>query len=114
MKDKMNLMEIYCFIEEFFGYKCKMYGMNSDKKEVMALLYDSFMLKCDINDRYSRFGAGIAVGNGEIMITEFLGKRCSLDNNREALAHNLTIIDEYCRMRLPDKFLESYYKAYNN
>lgn len=46
--------------------------MNADE------LYDSFLLKCDLDDQYGRFGAGLEIGK-EGVITEFLGKSCSLN-----------------------------------
>ena len=46
--------------------------MNADE------LYDSFLLKCDLDDQYGRIGAGLEIGK-EGVITEFLGKSCSLN-----------------------------------
>ena len=48
----------------------------------------------------------------EGVITEFLGKRCSLNSDVQSIKKSLQIIDDYCRLRLPDKFLDAYYKAY--
>lgn len=107
----MNVDELYDLVEDFFGYKAKMKYLNSTTKEVACILYDSFWLKCDLNDQYGRFEAGLEIGQ-EGMITEFLGKRCSLNSDVKSIKKNLQIIDDYCRLRLPDKFLEEYYKAY--
>lgn len=49
--------------------------------------------------------------NGQLM-TEFLGKECSLNGDEESIRKSLKIIDDYCRMRLPDKYLEAYENAY--
>ncbi len=107
----MNADELYDLVEGFFGYKAKMRYINSATKEVACILYDSFWLKCDLDDQYGRFGAGLEIGK-EGIITEFLGKRCSLNSDVESIKKSLQIIDEYCRLRLPDKFLDVYYKAY--
>ena len=48
----------------------------------------------------------------EGIIIEFLGKICSLNSDAESIKESLQIIDNYCRLRLPDKFLDAYYKAY--
>jgi len=109
----MDAKQLYRLIEEFYGYKVNMLYSNSEKKEVKCILYNSFFLKCDVNDRYGRFGAGLCTGeNQEHTITEFLGKRCSLNSDEQSIKESLNIIDEYCRLRLPDKFLDAYYKAY--
>lgn len=107
-----KLEDLYNLVKNLFDYKCKMIGIDSEKMEVNAILYDSFFLKCNIDDRYGRFGAGICFGEQEYTITEFLGQRCSLNSDAESIKHSLQIIDEYCRLRLPDKFLDAYFKAY--
>lgn len=107
----MDVKQLYCLIEDFFGYKCCMMGINSAEKMVFCILYDSFWLECSLNDRYGRFGAGIRIGkNG--MITNFLGESCSLNSDEKSIKNSLRIIDNYCRLRLPDKFLDAYYEAY--
>ena len=107
----MDVYKLYNFIKDFFGYKCNMVGINSEKKEVKCILYDSFWLVCSLDDRYGRFGAGIEVGN-EGVIGVFLGKTCSLNSDETSIRESLQVIDDYCRLRLPDKFLDAYYRAY--
>lgn len=86
---------------------------DSENKEVGCILYDSFLLKCSIGDRYGQFGAGIALGDSIVpALTQFLGKRCSLNHDVESITADLLMIDQYCRLRLPDKFLEAYDKMY--
>ena len=53
----MNVDELYDLVEDFFGYKAKMRYINSATKEVACVLYDSFLLKCNLDDQYGRFGA---------------------------------------------------------
>ncbi len=107
----MNANELYDFVEEYYGYKIHMRSLNSKTNEVEGVLYDSFILRCNVNDRYGRFGAGIDIGNGGV-ITDFLGKQCSLNGDKKSIEESLKIIDDYCCLRLPDKFLEAYYNAY--
>lgn len=107
----MTVDELYDLVEEYYGYKIKLMSINPVTKEVKGILYDSFKLKCNINDRYGRFGAGIEIGS-EGMIIEFLGEQCSLNSDEKSIKESLKIIDDYCHLRLPDKFLDAYYKAY--
>ena len=51
----MDVKQLYCLIEDFFGYKCCMMGINSAEKTVFCILYDLFWLECSLNDRYGRF-----------------------------------------------------------
>lgn len=107
----MTVKELYGLVKDYYGYKIHMRSLNSETKEVVGILYDAFILRCDINDRYGRFGAGIDAGNG-MVITDFLGKECSLNSDKKSIKESLQLIDEYCRLRLPDKYLDAYYKAY--
>ena len=107
----MNVEELYDLVENYYGYKVKMRYQNSRTREVGAILYDAFCLKCSLDDRYGRFCAGIVVGK-EGVIRKFLGKECSMNSDEESIKNSLKIIDDYCRMRLPDKYLEAYHKAY--
>lgn len=108
----METERLYQFVHEYYGYKIKMKYLNTEKKEVGGILYDSFFLSCNLDDQYGRFGAGICFGEQKYTITKFLGRNCSLNSDEESIKSSLKIIDEYCRLRLPDKFLEAYYKAY--
>ena len=45
----MNVDELYDLVEDFFGYKAKMRYINSATKEVACVLYDSFLLKCNLD-----------------------------------------------------------------
>ena len=104
----MKGKELYDLVKNFYGYKINMIGYNSSTSEVSGILYDSFLLKCDTNDRYERFGCGLFLDNSQVAITNFLGKRCSLNSDKDSIEESLELVDNYCRLRLPDKFLKSY------
>jgi hypothetical protein len=106
----VELAELYLLVKRFYGYKSKMLYGNTETLEAACVLYDSFLFKCNINDRYGRFGAGIVLG--ETYITDFLGEKCSLNSDEKSIRQSLQIVDDYCRLRLPDKFLQAYDEAY--
>ncbi len=110
----MDIKELFCLIEKYFGYKANMLYLNSDIQEVGLILFNSFLVKCSLDERYNSFGAGITFGNQESTITEFLGKKCSLNSDEESIIESLSIIEKYCRLRLPDKFLRAFEEAYNS
>jgi len=108
----VDINELFSLIKKHFGYKANMLYIDNEKKEVGFLLYNSFLVKCSLDERYNSFGAGIVFGNQESTITEFMGKRCSLNSDEESILSSLSIIDDYCKLRLPDKFLRAFEKAY--
>jgi len=107
----MTVNELYDLVKDFYGYKIHMKSVNSKTKEVMGILYDSFVIRCFINDIDDKFEAKIAVENEEY-ISVFLNQDCSQKNEEKSIKQKLEIIDNYCQLRLPDKFLDAYYQAY--
>lgn len=108
-----NLKQLYDLVSSTFGYKAHMLYKDTERLEVGCILYDSFLLKCNINDRYGMFGAGIALGDSLVScLVDFLGERCSLNSDPESVVSSLMLVDRYCRLRLPDKFLNAYDEAY--
>ena len=99
-------------VKKFFGYKARNVVYDSATKEVSCVLYDSFFFECDTNQRYGMFGAGIWLQENKFILTDFLNERCSLNSDKESIYESLQVVDNYCRTRLPDKFLRAYDKAY--
>jgi len=109
----MDENELYQIVFGFFGYKCRMQNFDPEKMEVTCILYDTFLLKCNLNGRNNRYSCEISLGNNAVTITEFLGNHCFLNNDLESIKGSLGIVDDYCRLRLPDKFIEAYFQAYS-
>lgn len=109
----MDIKKLFSLIKKYFGYKANMLYIDNDRKEVGFVLYNAFLVKCSLDERYNSFGAGIVFGNQESTITEFIGERCSLNSDEDSIRDSLSIIENYCRLRLPDKFLLAFEKAYN-
>lgn len=111
----MTVKKLYALLEDFFGYKANMRYLAPiapNVGKVACILYDSFWLECRLDDQHNRFNAGIILENEEGILTNFLGKQCLPNSDEESIKQSLQIVDDYCRLRLPDKFLEAYYYAY--
>ena len=108
----MDVKALSSFLEDFYGYKIKRLSLYSNENKVLGILYDSFWLQCSCNNKENKFEAVIYFGDINYVISEFFGKIgvCSIDAKK--IKKILQIIDDYCRLRLPDKFLEAHYKAY--
>lgn len=114
MLNQLNERKLYKLVKDYYGHKAKMLWCNSEKKEVGCMLYDSFLFTCNVNDRYGSFGCGIVLQNDAVAITDFLGKRTSHNNDENSIKESLKMVDDYCRLRLPDKFLQAYDEAYKD
>lgn len=106
----MNVYDLYKLIQEFYGYKCQMIGLNTESNKVECFLYDSFIMICHIDNQNESFTAGIDLGG--IILTDILGRQCISTNKIESIHECLQIIDDYCRLRLSDKYLHAYDDSY--
>ena len=104
----MDIDEFTDLIENYFGYKAHNIVIDEDNKVVECILYKSFALSFSIGERYGVFGASLSLGNQSHSLVDVLGEHVSLNSDKDSILKNLIIIDNYCRLRLPDKFLDAY------
>ena len=108
MKDIGDVIGI---ITNYLGYKASIKYCKREEREVVFVMYDSFLFKCGFDEPHDTFKCGLMLSEHVSLIT-LLGKTFSLNSDEQSIKNNLQIVDDYCRLRLPDKFLEEYYKAY--
>jgi len=106
----MEFKEFSDLVKSHFNYKLTFYCLNYDSKTIECILYDSFYFELSIGDRYGVFGAAVGIGNTMHSLTTVMGRSITLNSDRESITTNMVIIDDYCRLRLPDKFLEEFDK----
>lgn len=106
-----NIKEVNKMIRSVLGYKAKIMYIDSSKGEMAFIMYDSILFKCQLDQEHNTFGCGLQFGDGTIS-RYFLGKEISLNSDEQSIHESLEAIDDYCRLRLPDKFLDAYYQAY--
>lgn len=108
----MDIKELLKILEKHFGMKARHYSLNTDLNQINCVLYDSFVFRCQIDKRYGAFGGGIVLDDGKSVLINFFGKKLSVNADEESIKENLDIVDNYCSLRLPDKFIKEYNKAY--
>jgi hypothetical protein len=113
MAQEMSMDELYELVLEFFGYKVNPISLNDKNQEIECILYDSLAFRCGFDDQYGSFDGVIYVGPKQT-VSEPLAHSLFTDSNEESIRKKLQIVDDYCRLRLPDKFLEAYDRAYKN
>lgn len=109
MNKQLNLDEIYKLLLEFFGNKATMLQYDSIEQEIDCILYEAFIFKCGIDEPYKTFKGGILL-DSQHAILDYFGKEISLNNTREDIIKNFELVDKYCQLRLPDKYLEEFFK----
>lgn len=112
MSEKLSYGELYKLALEHFGKKLTNPTSDRQNQEMTAALYDSFIMLCSIDPQRQSFGAVILLSD-DASVDKFFGRQVSLDNDRESILESFALIEEYCRLRLPDKFLERYDQAHN-
>ncbi len=100
-------------VKAYFNYKLTFYCLNYDSKTIECILYDSYYFELSIGSSYEIFTAAIGIGNTTHNLIEILGKPITLNCDHKSITSNLDLIDYYCRLRLPDKFLSEFDKIKN-
>ena len=103
----LSLEEQYMLLLDFFGEKVQNPFIDTDKMEIDCILYGSFIFKFGIEIPKGNFKGGIFLDSQHV-VNNFQGEELSLTNTKESVLNNFKIIDLYCRLRLPDKFLSVY------
>jgi len=106
----METAEFFDLVEDFFGARATAKGFDKADAEFTATLYETFRVTCGLGGEHGEFGAGIVSGSGALLTT-FFGAGLSLNSDRESILASLQIVDDWCRLHLPDVFLTRYEKA---
>ena len=99
--------EVVPIIESFFGARVSVQSVDSATQKILFVLYDAFAFRTDIDERGS-FGVVRIVGKSPAYPDYFLGRNTSLRTGEEQIRGALEAIDEYCRLQLPEKYLEAF------
>lgn len=110
-KDINDLRKIRPLLEQWFGNKICVYGINPDKNQVLAKLYDSFLMTIYLDLENKQVKVGIMIAKS-IENTRFFGREGVSSNKEREIIELLKQVDKYCQKRLPDKFLKEYFKVY--
>ncbi|GAB3128757.1 hypothetical protein HNR05_002844 [Leifsonia psychrotolerans] len=111
-----NLSDLRRKVLRHFGSRAIYYSTSrydapgvSESGEVRFLLYDSFVFGFGIMEPpYTSLSIFLDFG-GDIAATRVLGKELTFIENEETdLRDAFEVVNQYCRLRLPDRFLEAY------
>jgi len=106
----MNSKEFHDLVDGFFGPKATQTSYARARMVYTCTLYETFRFTCGLDGEHGEFSAGIEWAP-EKYLTTFLGQHLSLNRDRESVLESLRLVDEWCRLHLPDKFLERYEEA---
>lgn len=107
MVTRLTLQELVVLVRNSIGARGRVEAVDSATDEVVFTMYDAFGFRCGLDNRYGSFGLLLPVEAGAAIHT-FLGREVSMNPDRESIRESLALVDEYCRLRLPDKYLEHY------
>ncbi len=107
----MESNDFNILVKRFFGQRATQRTYARETKVFTAILYETFPLRCGLDGEHGTFTAGIETAGGSYLTT-FFGKHASFNSDAESIIKSLTLIDEWCRLHLPDKFLARYEAAF--
>ena len=105
----MESMEFYKLFISYWGKKASMVQFDKEGKVIQCTLYDSFPFRCGLGGNYGTFEGGIVMSDNTA-IFRYFGRRLSINKDAQSILENFKIIENYCRLRLPDKYLVEYDK----
>lgn len=100
-------MQFHALVRGFWGAKASVVSFSPSTIVFTCVLYDSFDFRCGLDGEHHTFTGGIQTASGQ-HITQFLGRRFLRNSDAASILANLQLADDYCRLRLPDKFLDAF------
>lgn len=109
----LKIEDIYNLSLEYFKYKLVDRRIDVEKSTLEIILYDSITFSLSIGERYETFHAVLLLNENKFLFN-LLGEPLATSNDSTSIINTFKRMDEYCRLRLPDKFLEAFEKAHKN
>ena len=94
-------------IREAIGGRGVIQAASPSTGDVWLVMYDAFSFKCGLDEQYGSFGIILPLGENAA-VRSFLGRDISMNADEKSVRESLALVDEYCRFRLPDKYLEAF------
>jgi hypothetical protein len=104
---KPSFNEVIRLVETFFGGRIANMSATRATQEFVFVLYDSFVFLASVDERYGSFGV-VHLPAERASVSRFLGTSTTLCTGEAQIREALQTIDDYCRLRLPDKYLEAF------
>jgi len=104
---RIDIEQLDTIVKDFFGVKAGQFKLDKQQSFVEFVIYDTYLIHCGLDPLTGSFGARTVMG-GEFASNTFMGKLLPLRSDVESVRRSLKIIDEQCRLRLPDKFLVAF------
>lgn len=102
----MDAKQLSTLVSDYFGPKASIKSFNTEQSTVSCVLYESFSAKFTLAGSRGAFTASIGIDEAR-SAGLFLGEPVSLNTDEASIRKSLERVDEWCRLRLPDKFLEA-------
>ncbi|HEY5319629.1 MAG TPA: hypothetical protein VIJ76_02020 [Galbitalea sp.] len=111
MSHQLIYPELKKIVDEFCLHRGRVLTSSpSDSVQLMeGVLYEAFVFRVHLTQD-GRVELALHVGPAVLADTLF-GESLATPADRDAVLASLARIDEYCRLQLPDKFLEAYARA---
>jgi hypothetical protein len=105
--DRLDFSGLRSFLRSELGSRMSIQTVSPSTQDIVFVLYDAFVFKAGIGERHNSFGV-IMLLPGKASIRTFIGQDTTLCTGKDDARNALRAIDDYCRLRLPDKYLEAF------
>ena len=107
MSERLDFDQLIRVIRTYSGSSIRIESADFENQELLLIFYDAMLVKCNIDLQYGRFGIAVVISEGTL-VRDLFGEAFSQNNDEASIRASLSNVDEYCRLRLPDKYLDAY------
>lgn len=105
-----DIEDLASFVEAVFGDKARVLTVSPTTGRITFVLYDAFAFNATLDQLTHTFGLSLLLPGNSSLIT-LLGQKLSANNDADSIKRAFAIADEYCRLRLSDRYLAAYAQA---
>ena len=109
--------ELARLVTGVFGAHATHVQVDTGRVVLTCMLYEVFPVRVGLDGEYGTFAGGILISreqsyggvkiSPDLYLSTLLGQTLSLNDDPVSIRANLHLIDQYCRLRLPDEFLNA-------
>ena len=113
MNDSTQQVDVFALndlVLAYFGARADEVSLDSARRSVRCVLYETFPVVFLVNGTHGEFGARVIRSDGTAQ-NRFFGELMSMKADEESIRQSLARVDEWCRLQLSPAFLDRFESA---
>lgn len=107
----VSLRDAVKMILKFYGRRVTLHSIDSETHHISFVLYDAIAVKAHVDPHDSSLSVAIPLAAG-VQVSSPLRRSTTFCEGESQIREALRVIDDYCRLRLPDEYLEAFESSF--